>query len=334
MDHDTYNDTITAIAGLTVGHASLPETPSGCTVIFPRGGAVAGVDVRGGAPGTYGTDALNPVCLVDRIHGLFFAGGSAFGLSVAEGLKRFLVEQQVGFDTGCGLVPIVAGAIIFDLGVNCSHQYPDAALGYEACLKASPEPVAEGSVGAGLGATIGKLYGLNRAMKAGLGSAFIRAHSGLEVGALIVVNALGDIVDPARGQLLAGCRKSTVSRELIDSERELHKLTTLVGFQDGQHTVVGTVATNARFNKTQLTKVAQMAHDGLARTIYPAHTLYDGDTLFALSCGDLETVEVTVVGALAAQVTAQAVLRAVRKAHSLGNHLPACEDTFSGSDNP
>lgn len=327
------NDTITALAGITVGHAMLPDAPSGCTVIIPKGGAVAGVDVRGGAPGTYGTDALNPLCLVDRIHGLFFAGGSAFGLSVADGLKRFLIEQQVGFDSGCGLIPIVAGAIIFDLGVNSSKRYPDGALGYEACQKASSEPVAEGCVGAGLGATVGKLYGLDRAMKAGLGSAFVRAQSGVEVGALIVVNAFGDIVDPAQGHLLAGCRKSSVSKELIDSERELQGLTTLLGFQDGQHTVVGAVATNVKLNKTQLTKVAQMAHDGLARTVYPAHTLYDGDTLFALSCGDLEAVEVTVVGALAAQVTAQAVLRAVRKARSFGRHLPAWEDSFFQSRN-
>lgn len=321
-----FNDTLTAIAGIAVGHAALPDIPSGCTVIIPRGGAVAGVDVRGGAPGTYGTDALSPLCLVDRIHGLFFAGGSAFGLSVAEGVKGFLREQQVGFDSGCGPIPIIAGAIIFDLGLNPSGRYPDAALGYEACSKASSEPVIEGCTGAGLGATVGKLYGLDRAMKAGLGSAFVRARSGVEVGALIVVNAFGDIVDPACGRLLAGCRKSSVSKELIDSEQELQGLTTLLGFQDGQHTVVGVVATNVKFNKTQLTKVAQMAHDGLARTVYPAHTLYDGDTLFALSCGDLEAVEVTVVGALAAQVTAQAVLRAVRKAHSFGSCLPACED--------
>ncbi len=322
------NNTLTAIAGIAVGHAALPDIPSGCTVIIPEGGAVAGVDVRGGAPGTYGTDALSPLCLVDRIHGLFFAGGSAFGLGVAEGVKSFLREQQVGFDSGCGLIPIVAGAIIFDLGLNPSGHYPDAALGYEACLKASSEPVAEGCVGAGLGATVGKLYGLDRAMKAGLGSAFVRARSGVEVGALIVVNAFGDIVDPTCGRLLAGCRKDSVSKELIDSEQELQGLTTLLGFQDGQHTVVGVVATNVEFNKTQLTKVAQMAHDGLARTVCPAHTLYDGDTLFALSCGDLAGVEVTVVGALAAQVTAQAVLRAVRKAHSFGSCLPACEDSF------
>ena len=269
---------------------------------------------------------LSPLTITDRVHGLFFAGGSAFGLSVAEGLRRFLGEQNVGFDSGYGLIPIVVGAIIFDLGINGSHRYPDAALGYAACQNASSDPVAEGSVGAGLGATVGKLYGQDRAMKSGLGSAFLRTPSGVEVGALIVVNALGDVVDPALGRPIAGCRKSSTSSELIDAERELQHLTSLRLFLDGQHTVVGAVATNVKLNKTQLTKVAQMAHDGLARTVYPAHTVYDGDTLFALSCGELEDVEVTIVGALAAQVTAQAVLRAVRKARSLSSHLPACQD--------
>jgi L-aminopeptidase/D-esterase-like protein len=320
------NDTLTALQGLAVGHAALRDAPSGCTVIIPQNGAVAGVDVRGGAPGTYGTDSLNPLAITDRVHGLFFAGGSAFGLNVADGLRTFLKAQNVGFDSGCGLIPVVAGAIIFDLGINDTGRHPDAALGYTACQNASSAPVAEGSVGAGLGATVGKLCGPDRAMKSGLGSAFFRARTGVEVGALIVVNALGDIVDPALGRPIAGCRKSPASRELIDAERELQGMTRLHLFLDGQHTVVGTVATNVRLTKVQLTKVAQMAHDGLARTIYPAHTLYDGDTLFALSCGELEDVDVTIVGALAAQVTAQAVLRAVRKARSGGGNLPACED--------
>jgi L-aminopeptidase/D-esterase-like protein len=319
------NTTLTAIQGIAVGHAALLNEPSGCTVILPEGGAIAAVDIRGGAPGTYGTDTLNPINLVDRIHGLFFTGGSAFGLSVADGLRQFLKERNIGFNSGRGLIPIVAGAVIFDLGLNRSDSYPDADLGYAACQNASFEPVAEGSVGAGLGATVGKLYDLDRAMKSGLGSAFVRAESGVEVGALIVVNAFGDIVDPALGRPVAGCRKSALSDELIDSEREMQRLTTVRAFLDGQQTVVGAVATNVRLNKTQLTKVAQMAHDGLARTVYPAHTLYDGDTLFALSCGEMDSVEVSVVGTLAARVTAQAILRAVWKAHSLGD-LPAYKD--------
>ncbi|HQN17942.1 MAG TPA: P1 family peptidase [Syntrophobacteraceae bacterium] len=319
------NTTLTAIKGIAVGHAVLPDAASGCTVVLPEGGAVAAVDVRGGAPGTYGTDTLNPINLVERIHGLFFTGGSGFGLSVADGLRRFLRERNVGFDSGSGLIPIVAGAVIFDLGINCSDRYPDAALGYAACENASSELVAEGCVGAGLGATVGKLYGLDRAVKSGLGSAFFRSATGVEVGALIVVNAFGDIVDPALCRRIAGCRKSVRSCELLDSQDEIQRMTRLRVFHEGQHTVVGVVATNVNLNKTQLTKVAQMAHDGLARTVYPAHTQYDGDTIFALSCGDMGPVDVTVVGAIAAEVTAQAILRGVRKAHRLGS-LPAGED--------
>jgi L-aminopeptidase/D-esterase-like protein len=319
------NTTLTAIQGIAVGHAALPNEPSGCTVILPQGGAIAAVDIRGGAPGTYGTDTLNPVNLVDRIHGLFFTGGSAFGLSVADGLRQFLKERNIGFNSGRGLIPIVAGAVIFDLGLNRSDSYPDACLGYAACQNASFRPVAEGCVGAGLGATVGKLYDLDCAMKSGLGSAFIRAESGVEVGALIVVNAFGDIVDPALGRPIAGCRKNALSHELIDSDREMQRLLKVRAFLDGQQTVVGVVATNVWLNKTQLTKVAQMAHDGLARTVYPAHTLYDGDTLFAMSCGEMDAVEVSVVGALAAAATAEAILRAVWNARSLGS-LPSYRD--------
>lgn len=322
------NDTVTAIKGIKVGHAALPDAPSGCTVILPEGGAVAGVDIRGGAPGTYGTDSLNPVNLVDRIYGLFFSGGSAFGLSVGEGVRNFLKEKDIGFDSGHGRIPIVAGAIIFDLGVNTSGRYPDAQLGYAACWNASSDPVVEGCVGAGLGATVGKLYGLERASKCGLGSAFIKAPSGIEVGALMVVNALGDIIDPSCNHLIAGCRRDQDSKTLISTEEEMLHLTMPRGFPDGQHTIVGAVITNVNLNKTQLTKVAQMAHDGMARTVCPAHTLYDGDTIFALSCGTMDSVDVTVVGTLAAKATAQAILRAARKASSFGR-LPAHIDLDS-----
>lgn len=321
MSHDTLTD----MEGIWVGHAVLPDAPSGCTVILPCGGATAGVDVRGGAPGTCGTDTLNPLNLVERVHGLFFSGGSTFGLSVAEGVKRFLKERNIGFDTGHGVVPIVSGAMIFDLGLNETERFPDAFLGYEACTRASRDPVEQGCVGAGTGATVGKLHGLERGMKGGLGSVCIHAPTGLKVGALMVVNAFGNVIDPATNKTLAGCRKSPASPAILDAEIEIRRLTRLRGFPDGQHTVVGAVVTNAMFNKTQLTKVAQMAHDGLARTITPAHTLYDGDAIFALSCGNMESVEVTIVGALAAQAAAQAVLRAVRSARSLPK-LPAFSD--------
>jgi L-aminopeptidase/D-esterase-like protein len=323
------NDTLTVIDSIRVGHAVLPGIPSGCTVIVPRGGATAGVDVRGGAPATCGTDTLNPLNLVTRIHGLFFSGGSTFGLSVAEGLKRYLKEKGVGFDTGHGLVPIVSGAMIFDLGLNVTDRYPDADLGHEACRLASEAPVPEGCEGAGLGATVGKLHGLHRGMKGGLGSFCIEAPTGVQVGALMVVNAFGNVVDPESGLSLAGCRENAESLQILDAEREIRRLTRLRGFPEGQHTVVGAVATNVKLNKTQLTKVAQMAHDGLARTIHPAHTLYDGDTIFALSCGDGPSAEVSIIGALAAEASAEAVLRAVRKARAV-SELPAYGDIWQG----
>ena len=319
------NDTLTAIEGLRVGHASLEDAPSGCTVVLPENGATAGVDVRGGAPGVYGTETINPVNLIDRVHGIFLTGGSAYGMSVSEGVRNYLRHGGVGFDTGHGAIPIIVGAVIFDLGVNPGESHPDAVLGYEACVNASRGTVAEGCVGAGSGATVGKLYGVRRGMKSGLGSACIHAPNGAVVAALVVVNAFGDICDPALNQLIAGCRKSVDSMELINSDAELRRLKQLRGFPNNQHAVIGVVATNVKLDKTQLTKVAQMAHDGLARTVYPAHTAYDGDTIFALSCGGADGIEVSVVGALAAQVTAMAILRAVRKARRLGQLPAACE---------
>ena len=319
------NDTITAIPGIRVGHASLPGAPSGCTVILTGGGATAGVDVRGGAPGTYGTDALNPLNLVSQVHGLFLTGGSAFGLSAADGLMRHLAERKIGFDTGHGFVPIIAGAVIFDLGMNGTGTYPDAALAATACESASSDPVEEGCAGAGLGATVGQMRGFEACMKGGVGSSLIRHPSGLMVGALFVVNAFGDIVDPADGRKVAGCRVGHERATMADPFSAMMDLVRLGGFPQGEATVVGVVATNARLNKTQLTKVAQMAHDGLARTIYPSHTQFDGDTVFALSCGEIEQVEVSFAGALAAHAAAEAILRGVRKATSL-NGVPCCAD--------
>ncbi|HOI93892.1 MAG TPA: P1 family peptidase [Syntrophobacter fumaroxidans] len=311
------NDTLTAIDGIRVGHAELDGIPSGCTVVLPGGGAIAGVDVRGGAPGTYGTDAFYPLNLVDQVHGLFFTGGSAFGHNVAGGVRQYLRERNLGFDTGHGLVPIVAGAVIFDLSINRSAVYPDAALGYAACVSASTDPVAEGNTGAGRGATVGKLYGIEQAMAGGVGSACVFAARGVRVGALFVVNAFGDVVDPHNRKILAGTRKDRTRLELVDSDSELMRIEQFQGFPNGQATVVGVVATNVKCNKTQLTKVAQMAHDGMARTVYPAHTMHDGDAIFALSAGEIKGVEVSIVGALAARATAEAIIRAVRNARAL-----------------
>jgi L-aminopeptidase/D-esterase-like protein len=223
------------------------------------------------------------------------------------------------------MIPIVSGAMIFDLGINKTGMWPNASLGYQACLNASGQPVREGTIGAGVGATVGKLHGLPRGMKGGLGSAFLECSTGVKVGALMVVNAFGNIIDPLTNQAIAGCRLSPESNQIIDADSEMLHVTSLRGFPGGQHTIVGAVVTNASLNKTQLTKVAQMAHDGIARTVYPAHTLYDGDTIFALSCGTMQEVEVTVVGSLAARVTAVAILRAVREAHAV-DILPAYRD--------
>ena len=308
------NDTITAIEGIRVGHAEIIGAPSGCTVVLPGEGAVAGVDIRGGAPGTVGADTLNPLNLVEKVNGLFFSGGSAFGLSAADGVRRYLKDRDIGYNTGHGVVPVVAGAIIFDLGVNKTGVYPDAELAVKACRAASSEKVKEGSEGAGKGATVGKLFGFERCMKGGIGSSLVQGAGGLKIGALFVVNSFGDIFDPDTGLKVAGARKSRESFEMVDTIPALIKSKGFLGgFPADECTVIGTIATNALLNKVQLTKIAQMAHDGLARTIYPVHTQYDGDTVFAMSCGDLEGFEVGFIGALAVVAAGQAVLRAVRK---------------------
>jgi L-aminopeptidase/D-esterase-like protein len=319
------NDTITAVEGIRVGHAQIPDAPTGVTVVLPPPGSRGAVDVRGGAPGTHGTDALHPVNLVERLDGLFFAGGSGFGLAAADGVREYLRRQGIGFNSGYGRIPIVAGAIIFDLGLQQLDRLPDAPLGLEACELADTAPVAEGCVGAGAGATAGKLRGMECAMKSGLGSACIEGAGGIRVGALIVANPFGDVTDPSTGRIVAGCRTSGNALELVDADRELRNLTRSGGFPDQANTVVGVVATNAALNKVQLTKVAQMAHDGIARTVRPSHTLFDGDALFAVSSGDLGPVHVNVIGGLAAQAVAEAILHAVRKAVSFGP-LPAYND--------
>jgi len=319
------NDTLTAVGRLKVGHAETAGGLSGCTVILPEGGAVAGVDIRGGAPGTCGTESLNPVNLVDRVHGLFFSGGSAFGIATADGVRRFLKERSVGFVTEYGVVPTVAGAVIFDLGINKDGPMPDAALGMEACLRAHAGPVAQGCVGAGCGATIGKLYGLRQATKGGLGSSFIHTERNIRVGALVVVNPFGDVVDPRSGRVLAGCRESSDSRRFIHTAQAMARLERLRGFSGTGNTVLAAVATNVRCNKTDLTKVAQMAHDGLARVVVPCHTQVDGDTIFALSTEERDPVDVSIVGMLAAQAVERAILRAVLSARARGG-LPAARD--------
>ncbi len=320
---------LTRIPGIKVGHFTLAERPTGCTVILTEGGAVAGADVRGGAPGTRETDLLSPVNTVEKVHAIVLSGGSAFGLDAASGAVRYLEERGVGFDVGVAKVPIVPAAILFDLGVGGRPDVrPGADCGYNAAKAASDGAIPEGSVGAGAGATVGKMSGPKRAMKGGIGAAVIELANGLVVAALIAVNAVGDIVDPATGEVVAGVRNED-GRGFADA-RKLLRLAGPTGGRPGENTTIGVVATNARLTKAQATKVAQMAHDGLGRAIYPAHTPADGDTIFALALGNWEgDANLAVVGALAADATAEAILSAVRRAESAGG-FPSVSELESG----
>jgi L-aminopeptidase/D-esterase-like protein len=313
---------ITDIPGIQVGHAQNEDALTGCTVILCEKGAVGGVDQRGGAPGTREVDALHPMHLVSKVHGITLAGGSAFGLDAATGVMRYLEEKGVGFDTHIVKVPIVPAAILFDLGIGKANVRPDASMGYLACQNASSEPPAEGNVGAGTGATVGKILGLGQCMKSGIGTASLEIGAGVIVGAIVAVNAFGDVIDPSTGQIIAGARSKDVGPLHIgapgyfaDTLQVMQTLIgrTALGFGSRGNTVIGVVATNAKLDKEAANKVAQMAHDGLARTIRPAHTMVDGDTIFALATGE-HSADVNIIGAFAAEVFAQAILRAVRAA--------------------
>ena len=316
---------LTAVEGLKVGHHTLGGRPTGCTVILAEDGAVGGVDVRGGAPGTRETDLLDPRNSVNKVHAVVLSGGSAFGLDAATGVVRYLDERHIGFPIGGVRVPIVVGAILYDLSVGGrSDIRPGADCGYQAAVAATTDPVAEGSIGAGAGATVGKLRGMDNAMKSGIGSASITLPSGLTVAALIAVNAIGDVIDPATGRVIAGVRGSD-GTSLLDA-RKLLVRGSEPGSGSGENTTIGVVATNASFTKSEMSKIAQMAHDGLARAIYPVHTPFDGDAIFALSTGAFDgQADVFTVGALAAEVVAQAILRAVRAAEGLPG-LPSATD--------
>ena len=323
---------ITDVPGVEVGNAQNLAALTGCTVVLVRKGAVGGVDVRGGAPGTRETDLLNPINLVNKVHAVLLAGGSAFGLDAATGVMRYLEERKIGFDVGVAKVPIVPAAIIFDLGIGEAHIRPDAEMGYQACLAASKKPPEEGNIGAGTGATVGKLFGPALAMKSGLGTASIKA-AGIVVGALVVVNAFGDVIDPGNGSIVAGLRSGKVgplrvggSEPFADTVEMMKKALgrSILGMSTRSNTVIGVVATNAKLDKAEATKVAQMSHDGVARSVRPAHTMIDGDTIFALSTGS-RGANLTLVGTLAAEAMSQAILRAVRMAKSAGG-LPAASD--------
>lgn len=312
---------IVDVAGLRVGHFTDTRRPTGCTVVLCEGGAVAGVDVRGAAPGTRETELLAPLNTVEQVHAVLLSGGSAFGLDAAGGVMRWLEEHGVGVPVGPARVPIVPAAILFDLWLGDASIRPDAAAGYSACLAAGSTAPAEGNVGAGAGATVGKLFGIGRAMKGGIGSASVTVD-GLTVGALVAVNALGDVVDPSTGRPIAGARTAD-GRALLGSMDALLRGELPAPFQPGSATTLGVIATDAVLTKAQAQKIAQMAHDGLARIINPVHTMGDGDTLFALGTGAAgRSANTTLLGALAAEATARAVLRAVRAAQGLAG-LPA-----------
>ncbi len=310
---------LTAVPGLKVGHDTLAERPTGCTVVLAPEGTTGSVDVRGGAPGTRETDLLDPVNTVEIVNAVVLAGGSAFGLDAASGVVRYLEERQVGYETRVAKVPIVPAAILFDLGFGGNPKVrPTAECGYRAAQAASDGPVVEGNVGAGAGATVGKLGGPGRSMKAGVGSAAIVLPSGLVVAALVAVNAAGDIVDPVTGRVIAGVRTPD-GKGLADARTLLRA--GLVGQpapRPGENTTIGVVATNAKLTKTEAKKMAEMAHDGYARAIAPVHTTGDGDTIFSLATGTWTgEVNVSVVGALAADAMADAIVRAATQATSL-----------------
>ena len=320
---------LTAVAGVTVGHHTLGERPTGCTVILVEAGAVAGVDVRGGAPGTRETDLLDPAKTVQEVHAIVLSGGSAFGLDAASGVMRYLSERDIGYDTADAKVPIVPAAILYDLGVGDDPTIrPTAECGYQAALAATPGPVAEGNVGAGAGATIGKTGGRGRAMKGGVGSAAVTVPGGLVVAALVAVNAVGDVIDPATGQVVAGVR--TEDGDSLADARTLLRAGSGGRGRPGENTTIGVVATNARLTQAQATVMAQMAHDGFARAIAPSHTPSDGDAVFALATGlHPDAPSLATVGALAADVMAEAIVRAVRAATGIPGY-PAARDLRAG----
>ena len=319
-------NSITDVPGIEIGHEQDEDALTGCTVILTRKGAVAGVDQRGGAPGTRETDLLRPVNLVSKIHALLLSGGSAFGLDAASGVMRYLEEKGIGFETGAARVPIVPAAVIFDLAFGSAEIRPDAEMGYRAAASASAEDARMGNLGAGMGATVGKILGMQNATKAGFGTAGMEIGGGIIVGAAVAVNAFGDVISPQAEAILAGARSAQLGPLKIGDEGQfadtLQVMRTLPGrtvmkLATRANTVIGVVATNANLSKTEATKVAQMAQDGLARTIRPAHTMLDGDTIFALSTGR-KKADISTVGAFAAEVMATAILRGVQAAKSLG----------------
>lgn len=303
----------TDIDNIKVGNAENLEAGTGCTVIISEEGATAGVDVRGGSPGTRETDLLNPQNLVDKIHAVVLSGGSAFGLDAASGVMKYLEERNIGFDVQVTKVPIVCSAVLFDLVVGDYRVRPNLEMGYRACVDATDKECPNGNIGAGTGATVGKFLGTNRAMKGGLGS-FALQVGDLKVGALVAVNCLGDVIDPETGEILAGLLdeegKTLIGTENILMQKYGEKKNIFSG-----NTTIGVMATNGIFTKSEANKLASMAHNGYARSIRPAHTIFDGDTIFTMATGKIEA-DINVVGALAAKTMERAVINAIKSADS------------------
>jgi len=317
---------LTAIPGIKVGHVTDINALTGCTVILCPQGAVGGVEVRGGAPGTRETDLLRPLYLIEKVHAILLTGGSAYGLAAADGVMQYLEEQRVGLDVGVTKVPLVPSAVIFDLWIGDWQVRPDAKMGYQACVLANEQPVAEGNVGAGTGATVGKLFGPQYAMKSGLGCATINLDGGLIVAALIVVNAFGDIIDDRQGIILAGARDPAHPDKLLNTAENLLKNPSANVFSgpNFSNTTIGVVATNACLTKEQANKMAQFAQDGLSRVISPSHTMLDGDTVFILATGEIK-INLQTLAVATYRAVVEAVKRAVIKAEKVAG-IPAARD--------
>ena len=308
------NHSLTDVAGIKVGHAQDWEACTGCTVVLIEKGAVAGVDVRGGAPGTRETDLLDPVNLVQKVHAIYLAGGSAFGLDGAAGVMSFLEERGIGFEAGPFKVPIVPGAVIFDLIIGKSDRRPDREMAYQACLNTNDKTIKEGSIGAGTGATVGKYFGVSQCMKGGLGTASVQIGD-LVVGALVVVNAFGDIIDSVSGKIMAGTLDKE-KKQFLDTSQLLRDCVSMESEPFFQNTTLGVVATNASLSKAEAKRLSMSAHDGFARNISPSHTLYDGDVIFSLATCEVEA-DLNQINVLSANVVSVAVQRAIQKASAM-----------------
>jgi L-aminopeptidase/D-esterase-like protein len=319
-------NSITDVKGLKVGHASDYKGYTGCTVILCEGGATCGIDIRGSASGTRQVDALSMNHIVEHVHAILLSGGSSFGLDAATGVMRYLEEKGIGFDVGPAKIPIVPTAVIFDIFFGDPKARPTPELGYEACINAR-DTIEEGSIGVGTGAAVGKIFEISRAMKGGVGTSSIVLPDGLVVASLVVVNAFGDIIDNVTGKIIAGARVAPDSLEFANTVESIKK--GAVKKQFGLvNTTLGVVATNAKFSKKEVTKVAQMAQGGLIKTISPVHTTFDGDLVFALATGECEA-DLNLVGVLGEFVIAEAIKRAVKKADGFGI-LPAFKDSTKG----